>query len=136
MPTFTESSLKQLSTCHQDLQVLFREVVMYFDCKVTEGFRNQADQDKAFAEGKSKLKWPNGNHNHNPSYAVDVYPCPVDMKDTQRFYYFAGFVMGIAQSLKEQSRMSHSIRWGGDWNNDTQVKDNKFNDLVHFELIK
>ena len=28
------------------------------------------------------------------------------------------------------------IRWGGDWDSDTQVKDNKFDDLVHFELIK
>jgi len=28
------------------------------------------------------------------------------------------------------------IRWGGDWDMDTQTKDNKFDDLVHFELKK
>jgi hypothetical protein len=27
------------------------------------------------------------------------------------------------------------LRWGGDWDMDTEVKDNKFDDLVHFELV-
>ena len=31
---------------------------------------------------------------------------------------------------------SLKIRWGGDWDMDTQTKDNKFDDLVHFELKK
>jgi hypothetical protein len=26
------------------------------------------------------------------------------------------------------------IRWGGDWDEDTQVKDELFNDLFHFEV--
>jgi len=30
--------------------------------------------------------------------------------------------------------MGLKIRWGGDWDMDTQTKDNKFDDLVHFEL--
>jgi peptidoglycan L-alanyl-D-glutamate endopeptidase CwlK len=32
------------------------------------------------------------------------------------------------------SQMGLKIRWGGDWDMDTQTKDNKFDDLVHFEL--
>jgi len=32
--------------------------------------------------------------------------------------------------------MGMKIRWGGDWDMDTQTKDNKFDDLVHFELKK
>jgi len=32
--------------------------------------------------------------------------------------------------------MDISIRWGGDWNMDTYVKDQRFNDLPHFELVK
>ena len=31
--------------------------------------------------------------------------------------------------------MGIKIRWGGDWDSDTQVNDNKFDDLVHFEEI-
>ena len=41
---------------------------------------------------------------------------------------FAGFVMGIATG------MGIDIRWGGDWNQNDQVKDNKFDDLPHFEV--
>jgi hypothetical protein len=28
------------------------------------------------------------------------------------------------------------IRWGGDWDMYTKTKDNKFDDLVHFEIKK
>ena len=38
--------------------------------------------------------------------------------------------MGIA------SQMGIDIIWGGDWDGDTDLKDNAFDDLVHFELKK
>ncbi len=44
-----------------------------------------------------------------------------------RFYYFAGFVMGTAAA------MGVRLRWGGDWDGDTELDDQKFRDLVHFE---
>jgi peptidoglycan L-alanyl-D-glutamate endopeptidase CwlK len=134
MPTFSSQSLDKLSTCHPDLQTLFHEVIKYFDCTVLVGFSDKEAQDKAYREGKSKVQWPNGNHNELPSLAVDVAPYPIDWKDTSRFYFFAGRVMGIAEMLKQQGRIIHDIRYGGDWNGDTQVKDNKFSDLVHYEL--
>lgn len=134
MPKFSKASLDQLATCHPELQILFNEVIKYFDCKVTEGFRNEANQNKAFSEGKSKLRWPHGKHNKTPSIAVDVYPCPIDMKDTARFYFFAGYVLGTAQQLKNQGKMKHGICFGGDWDGDTEVKDETFRDLVHFQL--
>lgn len=135
MPIFSTESSKQLSTCHKDLQILFDEVIKHFDCKVTEGYRDETAQNKAYAEGKSQLKWPNGHHNMMPSTAVDVYPYPIDFTDKNKFYLFAGRVLGIAEMLKLQGIMTYSIRWGGDWDNDNKIKDNKFNDLVHFELI-
>jgi peptidoglycan L-alanyl-D-glutamate endopeptidase CwlK len=128
MPSFGPASMAQLSTCDARLQKLFIEVVKHFDCKVTCGFRNQADQEAAFAAGNTEKHWPDGNHNKLPSYAVDVAPYPVDYEDVARIRVFAGFVLGIA------SLMNLKVRWGGDWNQDTQVKDNKFNDLVHFEI--
>jgi peptidoglycan L-alanyl-D-glutamate endopeptidase CwlK len=139
MPKFSERSLKNLQTCHIDLQVLFHEVIKYFDCIVTDGHRNKEDQDKAYASGNSKVKWPNGKHNKEPSLAADVYPYEpkiiVDWKDNQRFHYFAGYVMGIAQKLKEDGKITHAIRWGGDWDKDTQIKDESFRDTGHFEII-
>ena len=63
MPSFNQTSKDRLATCDARLQQVFNEVIKYFDCTVLCGHRNQADQDAAFASGKSQKKWPNGNHN-------------------------------------------------------------------------
>jgi len=128
MPRFSKRSLGRLETCDERLQKIFKEVVKGFDCTIIEGHRSKERQNKAFDEGKSKLRYPKGNHNKVPSAAVDVAPYPIDWSDRERFHYFAGYVLGIAKM------MGHTIRFGGDWNMDTQVKDNNFDDLVHFEL--
>lgn len=136
MPKFSQESFSKLSTCHMDLQVLFYEVIKYFDCIILEGYRNQADQDQAYAGGFTKLQYPHGKHNHQPSMAVDVSPYPVNWKKPQRLYWFAGFVLGIAQKLKDEGKMTHSVRYGGDWDRDYDIMDNSFQDLVHFELVE
>ena len=128
MAKFGKTSKKRLDTCEKDLQRLFKEVVKHFDCSVLEGHRGQEKQDKYFNEGKSKIKYPKGRHNASPSMAVDVVPYPVDWDDTERMYYFSGVVKGIAISL------GINIRWGGDWDGDTEVQDTNFKDLPHFEL--
>lgn len=135
MPKFSKSSFSKLTTCHKDLQVLFFEVIKSFDCTILEGYRNQEDQEAAFAAGNSKLHYPHGKHNNQPSLAVDVAPYPLDWKNISRFYWFAGYVMGIAQRLKDEGKISHAIRYGGDWDNDMEIEEDKFTDLVHFELI-
>ena len=128
MPRFGKRSIGRLQTCDQKLQELFYEVVKHFDCSIIEGHRGEERQNKAYADGKSKVKYPNGKHNKFPSVAVDVAPYPIDWSDRDRFHYFGGFVLGVAKE------MGMNIRWGGDWNQDTETKDNKFDDLVHFEI--
>ena len=128
MPKFGKRSTECLNTCDGDLIFLFESVVKYFDCSVLEGHRGKKLQNKYFKEGKSKLKFPDGNHNKKPSKAVDVVPYPINFSDRERMTYFAGFVKGMASVL------GIPIRWGGDWNNNTEVKDNNFDDLPHFEL--
>ena len=128
MPRFGKSSRKNLATCHPLLIRLFEEVITTFDCSILEGQRPEERQNLFFEQGKSKLKWPEGKHNKVPSLAVDVAPYPIKWDDTPRFYYFGGYVKGIARM------MEIPIRWGGDWDNDTQTNDQRFNDLVHFEL--
>lgn len=135
MPNFSNASIEKLKNCHIDLQTLFNEIIKYFDCTILEGYRDEETQNKAYLEGKSQKKWPDGNHNKYPSMAVDAIPFPIDWNDRERMSLFAGFVIGISKALKETGKIKHDVRWGGDWNNDTQVKDNKFDDLVHFELI-
>lgn len=136
MPKFSQDSFSKLSTCHIDLQVLFFEVIKTFDCTILVGYRNEVDQDKAFSEGKSKLLYPNSMHNHTPAMAVDVMPYPINFGNVAQMTWFAGFVMGIAQKLKDEGKMMHSIRWGGSWDGAGKInKTGMLNDLDHFELI-
>ena len=136
MPSFGERSLGNLGECHADLQVLFGEVVKAFDCSVIEGHRPEAEQEAAFAAGKSKLKWPQSKHNQQPALAADVVPYPVDWNDIKRFYLFGGYVLGVAEQLRRDGRISHAVRWGGDWDQDFTWKDQTFHDLPHFELVE
>ena len=126
MPKFSKLSFAQLETCDVNLQRLFKRVVESFDCKVLEGHRPPQRQAELVRAGKSKTL--RSKHLSSPSLAVDVAPFPIDWEDWKRFYLFGGFVLGIA------NEMGIRIRWGGDWDCDTMVKDNSFNDLVHFEL--
>lgn len=131
MPSFGAVSRARLDTCHPDLVRLFERVVAQFDCSILEGHRDQATQDRYFAEGKSRLKWPQGRHCARPSQAVDAAPF-INGKasfDQRHCLYFAGFVMATAREL------GIGLRWGGDWDRDNEpVTDQDFQDLVHFEL--
>lgn len=129
MPKFSKSSQYRLSTCHRDIQNLFNEVIKHFDCTVTCGYRGEREQQLALETGMSKAAFGQSAHNYMPSYAVDVVPYPIDWHDRERMTLFGGFVLGMAAS------MNIKIRWGGDWNGDTEVKDNNFDDLPHFEII-
>jgi peptidoglycan L-alanyl-D-glutamate endopeptidase CwlK len=112
MAIFSDISKARLAVAHADLQILFNEVIKYFDCKIICGFRNELDQNKAFEDGYSKLKYPNSKHNQVPSLAVDVVPYPIDWKDVNRMRFFAGFVLGIARQLKVQGKITNEIITG------------------------
>ena len=135
MSRFSRKSTDRLATCHQDLKTLFDEVVKHFDCSVLCGYRSQSEQNELFEKGLTKARYPHSKHNIAPSYAADVAPYPIDWNDLKRFYLFAGYVLATAEQLFQIGAIKHRVRWGGDWDMDQQVKDNKFNDLVHFELI-
>lgn len=129
MPKFSNLSKAALATCHPLLQQVMEEAIRHIDFTVLEGHRGKEAQNKAFDDGFSKVRWPNGKHNKTPSLAVDIAPYPIVWNDTERFVYFAGFIMAIA------AMKGIPLRWGGDWNRNTQVKDEKFRDWGHFELI-
>ena len=128
MPSFSTRSKSNLNQAQPDLQRLFNEVIKHYDCTVICGHRSQEDQDKAVAEGKSKVRYPYSKHNSLPARAVDVVPYPIDWDDREGFYAFGGFVKGVA------SQKGIKIRWGGDWDSDNDLHDQKFIDLPHFEL--
>ena len=129
MPKFGKTSLKRLATCDKRLQEVFNEVIKTVDCSVLEGHRGKDRQNTLYTEGKTKVTYPKGRHNSSPSRAVDVCPYPIDWNDRERFHLFAGFVIGIAKS------MDIDLRWGGDWNQNWEVDDNKFDDFPHYEVV-
>ena len=124
MPSFSHSSWEKLASTHLALQRLFIEIVKTFDCTILEGIRTPERQQRLFDEGKSKTL----NSKHLTGQAIDVAPYPIDFQDTERFYLFAGYVLGLAHS------MEIGLIWGGDWDMDRNVQEERFRDLVHFQL--
>ena len=142
MPSYSAKSRSRLETCHENLQILFNEVVKSFDCTIVSGHRTREEQAALYAQGRDKpgnivttkdgvveLSKHQGVDGEEPSWAVDATPYPIDWADEERMVYFAGFVKGVA------SRMGIKIRWGGDWDSDTETDDEGFRDLPHYELV-
>ncbi len=152
MAHFSKVSKAGLSTCHPDIQLTFNVVVKYFDCKVLYGGRQPDNQFALYKKGREEIngKWvvtakaevvtycdgfkKLSDHNYRPSRAADVVPYPVDYKNIRRQIYFAGYVLGVARILKRANKIRHEIRWGGDWNDDTFIKDTRFLDFPHFYI--
>lgn len=128
MPVFGETSKERLATCSPILQDLFNEVIKYYDCAIICGHRGETEQNRAFEEGRSKLKWPNGKHNKVPSQAIDVMPFPIEWNNVKRLRHFIGFVQGIiaVKGLR--------VRSGHDWDNDYDLDEETFKDGPHWEI--
>ena len=136
MSTFGQSSNTRLDTCHADLQLVMREAIKGpYDFAITCGHRGKKDQDTAYTNGASKLQWPKSKHNRIPSMAVDVVVYPVDWSDHSAFALLAGWIMATAARLKEEGKIAHRLRWGGDWDTDGKTSDHSFKDFPHFELV-
>ena len=138
MAYFGKRSSSTLATCHEDLRVTMEAVVLIRDCSIICGIRTKKEQDTAFDLGNSKVKWPSSKHNitaqRSVSHAVDIVPWPEQYTDRIAMIYLAGVVLGVAETLYRKGTINHKIRWGGDWDMDRNMKNNKFDDLWHFEL--
>ena len=122
-------SQRELATVDPQLVELCDRVLQLRDITIIQGHRTKDEQDRFFAEGTSKVEWPNSKHNKYPSQAVDVQPSPYNEETLREdLSYIAGLFVGIGES------MGLDIRWGGDWDEDGETADNSFDDLFHFEL--
>ena len=147
MYRFGNRSRSRLDTCHPDMVMIMEEVIKLYDFSVLEGLRPLEKQQEYFETGRSKLDGVNKKSKHQDdgsgkSRAIDIMPYKKGTnafsgqeKDQRRFYYLAGLVKATAERLKQEGKISHSIRWGGDWDGDDVYTDQNFDDLPHFELV-
>jgi peptidoglycan L-alanyl-D-glutamate endopeptidase CwlK len=135
MPKLSKTSLDRLSTCHEDLIIFCNELIKYYDFTVVCGHRGQEEQDKAYADGYSKVKFPNSKHNSYPSMAVDLAPWEGKLDwGRDQMIFFAGFAQGVAKRLYDEGLIKHDIISGIDWDNDRDINDTKFFDAPHFQI--
>lgn len=140
MPAFGHTSLARLNTCHNDLQLIFSTVASRYDCTIICGHRTKGAQEIAVMEGKSQLHWPTSRHNAWPSMAADAGPYfkeigNLDWNDIKAFSLFAGWVLCVADQLLRDGKVTHKLKWGGDWDSDGRTADHTFIDAPHFELV-
>jgi len=124
MPKFGRRSRERLKGVDSRLVNILNELVKIMDVTIIEGLRTKERQEELVAQGKSQTKFSK----HIEGRAVDLAPYPVDWEDRERFHYMGGMIRGIGK------QMGVNVRWGGDWDSDGEIKDNKFDDLVHVEI--
>lgn len=119
----------RLAKAHPDLRRVVEVVAQTWDLVVLEVARTPERQAELFKAGKTKtVKSKHLVQADGFAHAVDLAPMPVDWNDRARWSYFGGYCLATAEAL------GIPLIWGGDWNNNTQVTDQTFNDLDHLEL--
>jgi peptidoglycan L-alanyl-D-glutamate endopeptidase CwlK len=155
-----ENSKKQYDTLHPDLQVIIDHGLQQcvVDMTLVEGHRPVQKQFEYFKKGREfkNGRWEvvnkkaiitnvdghyiKGKHNHTPSIAVDfcayVPNKPQLAWDAVHLTYIAASLITIADSLYKEGTITHTLRWGGNWDKDGDLADNTLYDRPHVELYK
>jgi len=136
--SFGKRSKEKLKQLHPDLRHVLELAIQVIDFSIIEAWRSKEAQNKAFEQGRSKLRWPKSKHNtknNKPGevLAVDIVPYPGGWATTdeniKKFYFLMGIIKGIAgiEGIK--------VRFGIDWNSNNVFSDQSFHDLPHIELV-
>lgn len=137
--TFSQRSIDSLKGVHPNLvRVVTRALALStVDFRIIEGVRTPTRQRQLYAQGRTKpgpkVTWTlNSNHFVNKrtgfGHAVDILPAPYDWKDLNNFNAVANAMFQAADELKI------NIRWGADWDNDSNPRERGETDSPHFEL--
>jgi peptidoglycan L-alanyl-D-glutamate endopeptidase CwlK len=95
------------------------------------GLRTPEEQNQLFKDGYSKCDGYTKISKHQSGEAIDVNVF-VDSKvveNKEMLCVIAGVMFSCA------SELNIKLRWGLDWNGNGDIRDNKFNDMYHFEII-
>lgn len=126
---WTDVEFARFNTLEPRLQAFVIAVNKKVKIGILCGSRSDAEQWQALKEKKSKLTPALSKHCKRPlSWAVDIYPEPLNWQALNAFYWLGGYAKALADAR------GFPIRWGGDFNRNYNVTDEDFLDLVHFEI--
>ena len=138
---FSEKSNKAIDSAHPDFRIWCDELIKFIDCSAIQGYRTESQHLQYLKNGTTTIKYKNSKHSKIPSIALDLVPyqkraiwgeTEIERLD---MVFFAGFAKSIAIRLKNEGKMQHSVKWGGDWNGNNTISDTKTIDFPHWELI-
>ncbi len=103
------------------------------DVSLTSGHRGEEEQNELFHQKKSKLEYPQSKHNSYPSLAIDLQPYPYP-GSRYKLWGALGYIAGRALAIGLEEGLV--LRWGGDWDRDGDMTDQRFDDLFHLEIVE
>ena len=154
------NSVAQRATSDPRLNEIGDVVLTIKNHSVVKGHRNEIEQNAAYTADpqRSKLPWPDGNHNALPSKAQDVrtYPSPPVIEydknpDKMSEQELRGEVKALRRMERDQTLREEQLyllglykgvavmkdiplRTGADWDRDGEILDNGFDDFFHVEI--
>lgn len=98
-----KKSIDLLATCDKRLQDLANKMLECsdFDLTITCGYRGKEEQEKYFAEGKSKAHFGQSKHNVFPSKAIDIMPCSPIIWDTKDYRWWKMIALAYEIARKQ-----------------------------------
>jgi peptidoglycan L-alanyl-D-glutamate endopeptidase CwlK len=95
------------------------------------GKRTAEEQNQLFKDGYSKCDGYKiqSNHQSGDAFDINVFVNSKVVENKEMLCVVAGVMFSCAEELNIK------IRWGLDWDQDGDIRDNTFNDMYHFEII-
>ena len=148
---FGTRSLKNLYSCDQDMVLIHQTAIedIRIDYGIHCGARTFDDQLDYFKRGKStidpRVSIKNAKHvtttDRPKSLATDIH---ISTKYKEKpltwqkdhLIYVASYLIATADRLFAEGKITHRLRWGGNWDMDgVIILDQNFDDFPHLELI-
>jgi peptidoglycan L-alanyl-D-glutamate endopeptidase CwlK len=94
------------------------------------GKRTAEEQNQLFKEGYSQCDGYEKLSKHQSGDAIDlnIFVGSKLVENKEMLCVVAGVMFSCATEL------GIDLRWGGNWDKDGDIRDNKFNDMYHFEI--
>jgi hypothetical protein len=114
-------------------RVMDRVLLEVADVSLTCGYRGEQEQNALYVSKRSRVMFPNSKHNQLPSVAVDFQPYPLP-KRKEKVWASLAYIAGRAIEIGIEEGVA--LRWGGDWNRNGDLTDQRFDDLFHIEIME